>query len=165
MFPTDCILFVPSNSVSMYKSTQYWRNYASHIIGYDFDNGIVDGIEIDVTVGSVVDVTGDPDYEEDYPSDSTMCIKIEGNGEVLESIKFYASKNIPAETTPEEALARSDAKDLSDTHIPNMLKHGFTLLVATNLTPGATYEVFLGFTTIYGTTQYYHTQYTPVAAK
>jgi hypothetical protein len=32
----DRKIYVPSNSVDAYKSAQYWSNYASYIVGYDF---------------------------------------------------------------------------------------------------------------------------------
>ena len=159
-------IYVSAESVERYRSSKGWSRYASNIVGYDFDNGVIDhNVDIKVTIGSVVDITGNPDYEKDYPSDSTMCIYIEANGDELESIKFFVSTKISAEVTPEEALAQPGTMDLSDQHIPNMVQYGYTLINCTGLTPGATYNVFLGFTTIYGKTQYYRSQYTPGAAK
>ena len=32
-------IYVPHNSVSAYKAKQYWSDYASDIVGYDFENG------------------------------------------------------------------------------------------------------------------------------
>ena len=32
----NCIIYVPTASVDAYKSAQYWSNYASYIVGYDF---------------------------------------------------------------------------------------------------------------------------------
>ena len=157
---------MPTASVEAYKAAKVWSDYAKYIKGYDFDNGIIDNdVDIKVAIGSAVDITGNPYYEKDYPSDSTMCIYIEANGNELESIKFFVSTKISAEVTPEEALAQPGTMDLSDQHIPNMVQYGFTLINCTGLTPGATYNVFLGFTTIYGKTQYYRSQYTPGAAK
>ena len=94
-----------------------------------------------------------------------MCIYIEANGNELKSIKLYISTNMPAEITPEEALALSGTKDMSDQYLPDIIEYGYTLAVFTGLTPGTTYDIFLGFTTIYGKTQYYRAQYTPTAAK
>ena len=31
-----CKIYVPRNSVSAYKSAQYWKDYKSDIEGYDF---------------------------------------------------------------------------------------------------------------------------------
>ena len=164
--PEQQKIYVPAESAKIYKSATGWSRYASNIVGYDFDNGVIDhNVDIKVTIGSAVDITGNPDYEKDYPSDSTMCIYIEANGNELESIKFFVSTKISAEVTPEEALAQPGTMDLSDQHIPNMVQYGYTLINCTGLTPGATYNVFLGFTTIYGKTQYYRTQYTPGSAK
>ena len=157
-------IYVPRNSVNRYKSNSYWMYY--NIVGHDFDYSNTDkDVEIDVIIDSVVGITGNPNYEKDYPSDSTMCIYIKANGNELESIKFFVSTKISAEVTPEEALAQPGTMDLSDQHIPNMVQYGYTLINCTGLTPGTTYNVFLGFTTIYGKTQYYRSQYTPGAAK
>lgn len=159
-------IYVPAESAKIYKSATGWSRYASDIVGYDFDNGIIDNdVEINVIIDSPVGITGNPDYEKDYPSDSTMCIYIEANGNELKSIKLYISTNMPAEITPEEALALSGTKDMSDQYLPDIIEYGYTLAVFTGLTPGTTYDIFLGFTTIYGKTQYYRAQYTPTAAK
>lgn len=29
-------IYVPRASVNAYKSAEYWKNYASYIVGYDF---------------------------------------------------------------------------------------------------------------------------------
>ena len=34
-------IYVPSESVDMYKTTASWSDYADSIVGYDFDNGVV----------------------------------------------------------------------------------------------------------------------------
>ena len=44
-----------------------------------------------------------------------------------------------------------------------MVEKGYALAVYTGLTPGTTYDVFLGFSTIYGETKYFRTAYTPAA--
>ena len=164
--PIGCTIYVPTASVEAYKAAKVWSDYAKYIKGYDFDNGVIDqNVDIIVTVGSVVDITGKPDYEKDYPSDSTMCIYIVANGNELKSIKLYISTNMPADTNPEDVLALKDAWDMSEKYIPDMIESGYTLSVITGLTPGTTYDIFLGFTTIYGKTQYYRIQYTPESAK
>jgi hypothetical protein len=45
-----------------------------------------------------------------------------------------------------------------------MIENGYALAVYTGLTAGTTYDIFLGFTTIYGETKYFRTDYTPAAA-
>ena len=35
-FATNFKIYVPRNSVNAYKSAEYWENYASYIVGYDF---------------------------------------------------------------------------------------------------------------------------------
>ena len=34
-------IYVPAGSVNAYKSAEYWNEYASDIVGYDFENGVV----------------------------------------------------------------------------------------------------------------------------
>ena len=34
-------IYVPTESVSVYKSASGWKDYAYSIVGYDFDNGVV----------------------------------------------------------------------------------------------------------------------------
>ena len=141
---------------------------ASHALAYAFyfpglGNTELPQVEIKVAVDSVVGITGNPAYEANYPSDSSMCIYMEANGNEIKSIKALVSTGVPAEVTPEEALASSNAEDFSD-FIPDMIENGYALAVYTGLTPGTTYDVFLGFTTIYGETKYFRAAYTPAAA-
>ena len=119
-------------------------------------------VEITVAVDSVVGITGNPEYEASYPSDSTMCIYMAANAEELTAIKGYVGVDVPAEVTPEEVFAQG-GEDFSD-FIADMAENGYALAVYKGLTPGTTYDVFLAFTTIYGETKYFHEQYTPGAA-
>lgn len=141
--------------------TDYAAVYSFYFPG--MGGGELPEVEINVAVDSVVDITGNPDYEANYPSDSSMCIYMQANGNELKSIKALVSTGVPAEVTPEEVFASSDAEDFSD-FIPEMIENGYALAVYTGLTPGTTYDVFLAFTTIYGETKYFRTQYTPGAA-
>jgi hypothetical protein len=34
-------IYVPAGSVDAYKSASRWSEYASAIVGYDFENGVV----------------------------------------------------------------------------------------------------------------------------
>ena len=140
----------------------------SYAVAYAFyfpglGNAELPQVEITVAVDSVVGITGNPDYEASFPSDSSMCIYMEANGNELKSIRGFVSAGVPAEVTPEEALAAQGAEDFSD-FIPDMIENGYALAVYTGLTPGTTYDIFLGFTTIYGETKYFRTAYTPAAA-
>lgn len=140
----------------------------SHAIAYAFyfpglGNAELPQVEITVAVDSVVGITGNPDYEANFPSDSSMCIYMEANGNEIKAIKAFVSAGVPAEVTPEEALAHPNAEDYSD-FIADLIADGYALAVYTGLTPGTTYDVFLGFTTIYGETKYFRTAYTPAAA-
>ena len=140
---------------------------ASDAIAYAFyfpglGNAELPDVEITVAVDSVVGITGNPEYEANYPSDSSMCIYMEANGSEIKSIKAFVATGVPAEVTPEEALANPNAEDFSE-FIPDMIENGYALAVYTGLTPGTTYDVFLGFNTIYGETKYFRTAYTPAA--
>lgn len=140
---------------------------ASDAIAYAFyfpglGNAELPDVEITVAVDSVVGITGNPEYEANYPSDSSMCIYMEANGSEIKSIKAFVATGVPAEVTPEEALANPNAEDFSE-FIPDMIENGYALAVYTGLTPGTTYDVFLGFSTIYGETKYFRTAYTPAA--
>lgn len=141
--------------------TDYAVVYSFYFPG--MGGGELPEVDIYVAVDSVVSITGNPDYEANYPSDSSMCIYMEANGNELKSIKALVSTGVPAEVTPEEVFASSDAEDFSD-FISEMIENGYALAVYTGLTPGTTYDVFLAFTTIYGETKYYRTAYTPGAA-
>jgi hypothetical protein len=139
----------------------YASSYAFYFPG--LGNTGLPQVEITVAVDSVVGITGNPDYEANFPSDSSMCIYMEANGEELKSIRGFVGTGVPAEVTPQEALAAQGAEDFSD-FIPDMIENGYALAVYTGLTPGTTYDIFLGFTTIYGETKYFRTAYTPAAA-
>jgi hypothetical protein len=119
-------------------------------------------VEITVAVDSVVGITGNPEYEANYPSDSSMCIYMKANAAEISSILAYVGTGVPAEVTPEEVFAQV-GEDLSD-FIADMAENGYALAVYTGLTPGTTYNVFLAFTTIYGETKYFRTDYTTGAA-
>ena len=140
--------------------TDYAVVYAFYFPG--MGGGELPQVDITVAIDSVVGITGNPAYEESYPSDSTMCIYMEANAEELTAIKGFVGTGVPAEVTPEEVFAQG-GEDFSD-FIAEMAENGYALAVYTGLTPGTTYNVFLGFTTIYGETKYFREQYTPGAA-
>lgn len=140
---------------------------ADYAVVYSFyfpgmGGGELPEVEITVAIDSVVGITGNPAYETNYPSDSTMCIYMEANAEELTAIKGYVGTGVPAEVTPEEVFAQG-GEDFSD-FIAEMAENGYALAVYKGLTPGTTYDVFLAFTTIYGETKYFREQYTPGAA-
>lgn len=35
--PIECTIYVPKESVELYKTTQHWSNHKNYIVGYDFD--------------------------------------------------------------------------------------------------------------------------------
>lgn len=34
--PIGCMIYVPNESVELYKTAKYWKDYANYIVGYDF---------------------------------------------------------------------------------------------------------------------------------
>ncbi|MBO5832868.1 MAG: hypothetical protein J6Q95_06210 [Alistipes sp.] len=118
-------------------------------------------VEINVEVGSVVDITGDPAYEAQYPSDSCMAILIEADAAEITAITGFVGSDVPTDMTSEEVLAQA-GRDFSS-YIEKIAANGYTIAVFSGLTPGTVYDVILGFDTIYGETKYFRTQYTPGA--
>ena len=118
-------------------------------------------VDIKVAVNSVVGITGNPAYEANYPSATSMCIYMEADGTQLRSITAFVGTGVPAELTNEEILTQG--QDFSD-FIPEMIEQGYALAVYQNLTEGTPYDVVLGFETIYGELKTFRTVYTPTAA-
>ena len=118
-------------------------------------------VDIKVAVDSVVGITGNPAYEEAYPSATSMCIYMQADGTQLKSITAFVGTGVPAELTDEEIL--SNGQDFSD-FIPEMIENGYALAVYQKLTEGTPYDVVLGFQTIYGELKTFRTVYTPMAA-
>lgn len=118
-------------------------------------------VEIGITVGSIVDITGNPQYEAAYPSATSMCIYMQADGTQIKSITAYVSSGVPADIPNEDLLA--GGQDLSG-FIPDMVENGYALAVYTGLTEGTTYDIILGFVTIYGELKTFRTTYTPTAA-
>ena len=119
-------------------------------------------VEIEISIGSVVDITGNPEYEAAYPSATTMCIFMKADGTQIASISGFVGAGVPADITNEEVLAQA-GQDFSS-FIPEMIEYGYALALYTGLTEGTTYDVVLGFETIYGELKTYRTTYTPTAA-
>ena len=119
-------------------------------------------VDIKVAVNSVVGITGNPAYEEYYPSATSICIYMQADGTQLKSITAFVGTNVPAELTNEEILA--EGHDFS-VFIPEMIENGYALAVYTNLTEGTPYDVVLGFQTIYGELKTFRLQHTPASAE
>ena len=119
-------------------------------------------VDIEIRVGSVVEITGNPEYEANFPSNSSMCIYMGADASEIKAIAGFVGGGIPEGMTNEEVLAQA-GEDFSD-FIPEMAENGYALAVYKGLTEGTTYDVVLGFETIYGKVQTYRTTYTPAAA-
>lgn len=139
-----------------------WTQDAISKYFYITSTGGYPEVDIQVAVGSVVDITGNPAYEENYPSATTMCIYMQADGTQLRSITAFVGTDIPSEMTNEDILAYGE--DGSD-FIPDMINNGYALVVYHNLTEGTTYDIVLGFETIYGELKTYRMQYTPITTR
>lgn len=140
--------------------TDYALVYSFYFVGLGANE--IPEVDIEIRVGSVVDITGNPAYETNYPSNSSMCIYMGADASELTAITGFVGGGIPEGMTNEEVLAQ--AGDDFSSFLPDMAESGYALAVYTGLTEGQTYDVVLGFTTIYGKVQTYRTTYTPAAA-
>lgn len=137
-----------------------WTQDAISAYFYVNHTGEYPEVDIQVAVGSVVDITGNPAYEENYPSASTMCIYMQTDGTQLRSITAFVGTDIPSEMTNEDLLAYGE--DFSG-FIPDMIEYGYALAVYRGLTEGTTYDIVLGFTTIFGELKTFRLQHTTAA--
>lgn len=119
-------------------------------------------VEIAVVATSAYELTGDPEMEELYPAASSMFIYMQADGTKLQSITAYVGTGVPAEISNEEVLASPNAQDLS-AYIADMLDYGYALALYQGLKEGTTYDIVLGFETIYGELKTFRTTYTPNA--
>lgn len=118
-------------------------------------------VNIAVAVDSVVGITGNPGLEANYPSASSMCIYMQADGTQIKDIVARVSVGLPKDKTNEELL-NQESEDYSD-FIADLITDGYALAVYTGLTEGTTYDVILGFETIYGEVKTFRTEYTPKA--
>jgi hypothetical protein len=140
--------------------TDYALVYSFYFVGIGGNE--IPEVDIEIRVGSVVDFTGNPEHETKFPSNSSMCIYMGADASELQAITGFVGGGIPEGMTNEEVLAQAGS-DLSD-FLPDMATEGYALAIYTGLTEGKTYDVILGFETIYGKVQTYRTTYTPAAA-
>lgn len=121
-------------------------------------------VEIGIAVDSIVGITGNPAYEANYPSATSMCIFMQADGTQLLSIAAYVGIDVPTEVSNEEVLASPNAEDFTG-FIEDLIADGYALAVYTGLTEGQSYDIILGFKTIYGEHKTFRTAYTPKAAE
>lgn len=118
-------------------------------------------VEVQVAVGSVVEITGNPAYEANFPSSTSMCIYMEADGTQIKDIVGFVGTEVPADVPVEDMLAEGESYA---EFIPDLVSDGYALAVYQNLKPETTYDIAIGFTTIYGELKTYRTQYTTSAA-
>ena len=85
---------------------------------------------------------------------------MQADGTQLRSITAFVGTDIPSEMTNEDILAYGE--DGSD-FIPDMIDNGYALPVYHGLEPGSTYDIVLGFETIYGELKTFRLQHTTAA--
>ena len=139
-----------------------WTQDAISEYFYITNTGGYPDVDIQVAVGSVVDITGNPAYEENYPSASTICIYMQADGTQLRSITAFVGTGVPADVSNDEILTQGH--DFSD-FIPVMIENGYALAAYRGLTEGTTYDIVLGFETIYGELKTFRLQHTPTSAE
>lgn len=122
---------------------------------------VPDTAPMQLAFGSVVDVMGNPAYEESYPSAYILCLNLaHEEGKYLSALAYYFAETAEIEAaladgeTIESLLASENAQDISDS-IADLAAGQFNPPLFNNLTPGTEYTILVGTTNIYGKTAYY----------
>lgn len=117
-------------------------------------------VDIQVAVGSVVDITGNPAYEENFPSSTSLCIYMGADGNLIKDIVGFVGTQVSADASIEDMLNYGES--YAD-FIPDLVLNGYALVVYKGLEPGTTYDIALGFTTIFGELKTFRLQHTTAA--
>lgn len=112
--------------------------------------------EFAVEIGSVAGITGNPDYEANYPSDQYFAIYIGGNATDMKSVKMLVANTSAVEESglSTEELVAEYGDDASSEVIGTMAESGYYLVVYQGQA-GAAISVLVSIETIYGTTKSY----------
>ena len=114
-----------------------------------------------VTLGSVADVMGNPNYESTYPAPYILCCNLaQEDGKYLSAVAHYFAETAEIEAalaegaTLESFIASGDATDISES-IAEIASGQFNPLLFNNLTPDTEYTLIVGTTNIFGKSAYY----------
>lgn len=137
-----------------------WTQDAISAYFYVNHTGEYPEVDIQVAVGSVVDITGNPAYEENFPSSTSLCIYMGADGNLIKDIVGFVGTQVSADASIEDML---DYGESYADFIPDLVLNGYALVVYKGLEPGTTYDIALGFTTIFGELKTFRLQHTTAA--
>lgn len=137
-----------------------WTQDAISAYFYVNHTGEYPEVDIQVAVGSVVDITGNPAYEENYPSSTSLCIYMGADGNLIKDIVGFVGTQVSADASIEDML---DYGESYADFIPDLVLNGYALVVYQGLKPGTTYDIALGFTTIFDELKTFRLQHTTAA--
>jgi hypothetical protein len=134
-----------------------WTQDAISAYFYVSHTGEYPEVDIDVKVGSVAEITGDYVWEESYPSSTSLCIYMGADGNLIKDIVGFVGTQVSADASIEDMLNYGDSYA---GFIPDLVVNGYALAVYQGLKPGTTYDIALGFTTIFDELKTFRLQYT-----
>ena len=120
--------------------------------------------EIYAYLRGVAELTGDPAYEAQFPSDKYAALGIIANADELVAMRVWlgTAEDVNG-ATDEELLASEDVQDISK-GIADIAKNGSVVYGPSEFETGTTVVAVLAFDTIYGATQVMHLEHTVQAA-
>ena len=120
--------------------------------------------EIYAYLRGVAELTGDPAYEAQFPSDKYAALGIIANADELVAMRVWlgTAEDVNG-ATDEELLASEDVQDISK-GIADIAKNGSVVYGPWEFETGTTVVAVLAFDTIYGATQVMHLEHTVQAA-
>ena len=120
--------------------------------------------EIYAYLRSVAELTGNPGYESQYPSDKFAALGIIANADELVAMRVWLGTAEEVNgATDEELLASEYVQDISKS-IADIAKNGSVIFGPWEFETGTTVVAVLAFDTIYGATQVMHLEHTVQAA-
>ena len=120
--------------------------------------------EIYAYLRSVAELTGNPAYESQYPSDKFAALGIIANADELVAMRVWLGTAEEVNgATDEELLASEYVQDISKS-IADIAKNGSVIFGPWEFETGTTVVAVLAFDTIYGATQVMHLEHTVQAA-
>ena len=120
--------------------------------------------EIYAYLRSVAELTGNPAYESQYPSDKYAALGIIANADELVAMRVWLGTAEEVNgATDEELLASEYVQDISKS-IADIAKNGSVIFGPWEFETGTTVVAVLAFDTIYGATQVMHLEHTVQAA-
>ena len=120
--------------------------------------------EIYAYLRGVAELTGNPAYESQFPSDKYAALGIIANADELVAMRVWlgTAEDVNG-ATDEELLASEDVQDISK-GIADIAKNGSVIYGPWEFETGTTVVAVLAFDTIYGATQVMHLEHTVQAA-